>query len=299
MAVRLDCVGILQLGDNGYFMPREMPKTLQSARDILKEFGLWMRFVDGNHDNFTWLAGLGAFAPDNGGAIIRDTEVALADNIWYLPRGYTWEWNGLRCMALGGAYSIDEDDRHSFWCHVDPRVIDNCELEFELDIDHRPYPVPGLTGHCARCGVAITRSPYWRPSWWPEELITEADVEAACARGQVDIMFTHDAPPTSGLDLAMERFRAWLLSTEGGDWLTPKMDEISQGNRQRLARVVDHVHPQMLFHGHYHDRYDAEYNGTRIVGLSRDKKGADSWTVLDTRHPEDWGITRRTSSSGA
>lgn len=35
----------------------------------------------------------------------------LRPRVWYLPRGCAWEWSGVRFRALGGAYSIDRQDR--------------------------------------------------------------------------------------------------------------------------------------------------------------------------------------------
>ena len=55
-------------------------------------------FVDGNHENFDTLLGL---------PVDADGMRYLRDRIIHLPRGFRWEWGTTRCLAVGGAYSID------------------------------------------------------------------------------------------------------------------------------------------------------------------------------------------------
>ena len=57
---------------------------------------LW--FVDGNHEDFTLLAGLRP-GPDG--------RERVTERIWHLPRGYRWRWHGRDWLALGGAVSLD------------------------------------------------------------------------------------------------------------------------------------------------------------------------------------------------
>src|SRR5580658_1383734 len=57
---------------------------------------LW--FVDGNHEDFTLLAGLRP-GPDG--------RAQVTERIWHLPRGHRWRWHGRDWLALGGAVSLD------------------------------------------------------------------------------------------------------------------------------------------------------------------------------------------------
>ncbi|WP_438354773.1 metallophosphoesterase family protein [Microbacterium sp. CJ88] len=85
--------------------------------------------------------------------------------------------------------------------------------------------------------------------WWASELPTEAEVEAAVAGGQVEILITHDV----------------------GDLHAPRVDRILNGpspwtvfelgyaavSRARITELVNGVTPTLQFHGHYHVRDSA------------------------------------------
>lgn len=91
------------------------------------------------------------------------------------------------------------------------------------------------------------RTPYI--SWWPQEMITYADVERCIENGSfghpdgsIDVMFTHDTPPTE-----------WIVEKlEASGY---KSDASSSHNRKLLGFAVDHVRPNEIYHGHYHWRY--------------------------------------------
>jgi predicted phosphodiesterase len=84
-------------------------------------------------------------------------------------------------------------------------------------------------------------------SWWPQELITQTDVHRAIENGKdVDVIVSHDAPPTQFL-------------TEWLDQFGYKVDQASAINRHMLGWIVEEVKPKQLFHGHYHRRYTAPY----------------------------------------
>ena len=99
---------IIQVGDFG-FWPHLEDFHVQVNRAAMKA-GIDFYWLDGNHENFDALeAEVDVDA--------NEPQQMLA-NLWYLPRGSTWEWDGCRFMALGGAFSIDKDDRtrgYSWW----------------------------------------------------------------------------------------------------------------------------------------------------------------------------------------
>jgi predicted phosphodiesterase len=207
-AAQEGCDRIVQVGDFGYW-PHVEPFHEQVA-GAARSAAITVYWLDGNHENFDVLeTAVDMEAPD---------PQPMLDNLWYLPRASTWEWEGCRFMALGGAPSVD-----------------------------KAYRVEG-------------------ESWWPQELLTEPQVERARSRGTADVLLTHDAP-------------------EGVcPIVTPlyKGDPLSQHHRQILSAVTESVQPKVLVHGHYHHRYTGAFGQTRVEGLGRNSQEELSWMVLDT-----------------
>lgn len=130
-------------------------------------------------------------------------------------------------------------------------------------------------------GGAYSIDKEWREpgkSWWPQELITDADVERAYENlgpNGVDVMLTHDAPELP------EKLREYMYDpyNEYGDY---KTDRSSTDNRIRLAQVMEAAKPQLYVHGHMHHRYSDTMGDTHIEGLDRDTTGDSSWAVIHT-----------------
>lgn len=102
------CDRIVQVGDFGYW-PHIEPFAERVNRAAMRA-GIDVYWLDGNHENFDMLEE------------VVDVDAAepqqMLANLWYLPRGATWEWDQLRFMSLGGAYSIDVASRvegSSWW----------------------------------------------------------------------------------------------------------------------------------------------------------------------------------------
>lgn len=105
-AAKRDATVLIHLGDFGYNFTDDYLDSLDQALD---HCGLVLGFVDGNHENFDTLS---AWPVDDDG--LR----RLRDRIVHLPRGFRWQWGTTRCLALGGAYSLDRVLRtpgHSWW----------------------------------------------------------------------------------------------------------------------------------------------------------------------------------------
>lgn len=99
---------ILQLGDHGHWWPGS--DTDQRLEHVLADAGIEEWFIDGNHDNHPRLQRAAKRAGDG--------PCYLRPHIRYLRRGERFELDGLRFLALGGAYSIDQKYRiegHSWW----------------------------------------------------------------------------------------------------------------------------------------------------------------------------------------
>lgn len=92
-------------------------------------------------------------------------------------------------------------------------------------------------------------------SWWPEEYITEEDVEAALEYAlKVDVLVTHDTgTPIPGFKEAQSM----------------SFNYRARESHSSLRRVLKGLRPALNIHGHYHHRYEAQdANGcTKVIGL--------------------------------
>lgn len=196
---------ILHLGDYGYDFRSKFREDVEQAL-ARADMSLW--FIDGNHENFTWLYQQ---------PTLDDGRRKISDHVWHLPRGYQWNWGGTQFMAVGGAYSVDRK-----W-----RVL------------HK--------------------------SWWLEEVLTDEQIEAACAGEKTDILISHDCP--SGVHIPGV--------DDDGPSMWPPL-EILRANEHRvqLRKIVDAIRPSEIWHGHYHVRYDAladfGYGRVEVHGLDMD-----------------------------
>lgn len=159
----------------------------------------------------------------------------LGRRVLHIPRGARFEWRGRSFAALGGAHSIDKDWRR------------------------------------ARERQARKRHQNQNWLWWPQELVSDDDVEQTTAGGRAEILLTHDCPMS--------------VRIPGFDRPDPTTTE----NRDRLQRVMDAVRPQLVCHGHYHRRYTGVGGGfdwaARVEGLDCNGSGDDSFFVLDLSAP--------------
>ncbi|QLL05346.1 metallophosphoesterase family protein [Mycobacterium vicinigordonae] len=94
-AAKRDATVLLHLGDLGYNFADHFLDSLDRALDSC---GIVLGFVDGNHENFDRLLSW---------PVDADGLRPLREHIVHLPRGFRWQWAQTRCLALGGAYSID------------------------------------------------------------------------------------------------------------------------------------------------------------------------------------------------
>lgn len=228
-AQQLDIHAVVQVGDFGFWengRNNSGSHFLDSVSKIASEYQVPFFWIDGNHENFDTL--YEHYVKDD-----WDNFIEIRRNLFYIPRGMTWTWGGVKFLGMGGAYSIDK--RH--------------------------------------------RSPHI--SWWPQEMITDEEVDRAIAKGKVDIVISHDTPAKA--DIAF-----WMRN------LIPVSD--SEKNRKQLDKVVDAVKPSLLIHGHYHWplRYHASYDwgDVKIIGLDADVSSSswsDSCVVIDTSE-ENWRI---------
>jgi hypothetical protein len=123
-------------------------------------------------------------------------------------------------------------------------------------------------------GAASIDKPFRREgrSWWPEELITEADVQASIEGGKVDILLAHDSPNTAPNSITDDPYGQLNAARYFGS----DMVEMCTDHRKQLQRVTDAVTPRLIFHGHYHmamsrifRHEDADRTPARVFGLDQ------------------------------
>lgn len=111
-------------------------------------------------------------------------------------------------------------------------------------------------------------------TWFAQEAVTSEDVrrveDIVQRYGSPDIMVTHDAPKTPRLDYLIELFGLPVARMFGYRVLS-----YCQDIQEMVTRTIETAQPKQLFHGHHHMRYDTEFNGTSVHGLSmEDEAGA-------------------------
>lgn len=212
-AVREGIKTIIQVGDFGIW--DDDKPFLNKLQNRLGEHDIILYFIDGNHENFPRL-----YAKK----ILEDGTRKVRANIFHLPRGFRFTWEGHSVLALGGAASID-----------------------------KPFRREGR-------------------SWWPEELITEEDVQASIAGGKVDILLAHDSPHTAPNAVTDDPYGQSGAALHFGS----DMVDMCTNHRKQLQRVTDAVTPKMIFHGHYHmamsglfRHADADNTPARVYGLDQ------------------------------
>lgn len=125
------------------------------------------------------------------------------------------------------------------------------------------------------------------PRWWPEEELTDAEVEAAINQREefIDVLFTHDKP-----------FAATVPWDKG---IIPA----TLPNQHRIQKVVDALKPLWVVHGHLHYHYqDHIPGGPTVIGLNCNlndrptvlagsprawamENPEDAWVVMDLDKP--------------
>lgn len=225
-AVKHGCDTIMQLGDFGMWEhEREGERFLHKVSTHLVKNDLELFWIDGNHDNHPLLWEKYPPVEDEFGFC------PIRPNLWYVPRGTVWEWGEVRCLGLGGAWSIDSQWR----------------LQAE-----KSRNAPGTL-------------------WWPTEMIREQDVADAIRNLDgltVDIMFTHDCP--SGPDIpgihAEDKWR-WPQTWTNRDSLRRVYDAAAP---QLLVHGHYHTRYTYMWTLPYEYDGELKWRTCRVEGLAND-----------------------------
>ena len=100
----VNCDVIVQVGDLTISWGGcDVEEFFDYLAELVRISGIPFYFIDGNHEYFNVL-----FEKYLKG----DTErfVEIRPNVFYIPRGFAWEWDGVRFMGMGGAYSFRGSD---------------------------------------------------------------------------------------------------------------------------------------------------------------------------------------------
>ncbi|MBC7679286.1 MAG: metallophosphoesterase [Pseudorhodobacter sp.] len=143
---------VLQLGDFGVWPGDEGTLFLDEVQRACQDHDVTVCFLDGNHEDFDQLEA----------ANRRDDGVAeMRPRVWHLPRASRWTWNGVGFAALGGATSLDVEDRTayvSWWPQEALRPHQHQRL-----VDRGPVGVL-LTHDCPSGSRVPGLSDRWRPT---------------------------------------------------------------------------------------------------------------------------------------
>jgi hypothetical protein len=162
---------IVHLGDFGYDFRAAYLGRLDRE---LARAGLRLLFVDGNHEAFPTLL---RYPIRNNG--LRQ----LTGRVWHLPRGFRWDWGGVRWLALGGAHSVDRPWREpgvSWW-------REETVTEADLNRAVAGGPADVLVAHDCPAGVEIPGLAESAHLWPAEELVA-AEGHRRRLRAVVDLV---------------------------------------------------------------------------------------------------------------
>lgn len=137
---------IVHCGDYGYHFNSWYLLDVEKA---LRKAGIELWFIDGNHEDYDTLHKFPVI--DEQGAR------KITKRVRHIPRGYHWNWNGVKFLGCGGAHSIDHARRtlgKSWW--LQERITEEdehrCYAAGQADVlvTHdapQGIQVPGLHGN--------------------------------------------------------------------------------------------------------------------------------------------------------
>lgn len=161
---------IIHTGDFGYDF--DSRKFLRPLTQQLIDNDQYIWFIDGNHEDYNKL-----LSYDIG----LDQTRRITSRITHLPRGFRWEWNGVKMLALGGAFSVDKEHRVpgvSWWPEEE---INWDEAERVCNGGHADF----MFTHDCPAGVNILSIKY-NPMGLPNHVLNQAENHRNLLRQIVD-----------------------------------------------------------------------------------------------------------------
>lgn len=111
-------------------------------------------------------------------------------------------------------------------------------------------------------------------SWFREEEISLIQAGIVAMRGPADVMITHECPRKVSEHLPLgPPYHGWDL-------------EVSRSHQELLDRIIMHIEPEYLFHGHMHlahqGTFSYPFGKLQVRGLNCDGH-KENWAILDTK----------------
>lgn len=158
IALNMGCDKIFQLGDWGYWEHMYGgPEFLQITSEFATLNDIPFYWLDGNHECYSWLQmtaeqirqrlyeGKSAPASCYQNNVVDDGMWEIRPNLYYSPRGNRFSWDGVDFMTMGGAFSIDRNQRRvgtSFWFEeelladdINKAIVDTTPINILLSHD--------------------------------------------------------------------------------------------------------------------------------------------------------------------
>lgn len=126
---KFECDAVFVVGDYG-FWPRD--KRGLKFLDAVSKLDFPVYFLAGNHEDWDILD---KHVEDSG----SEDFIEVHPNSFYAPTGLTWEWDGVKFLSVGGAYSIDRRYRVKFidWFPqeiITEQDVSNCLGKGQVDV---------------------------------------------------------------------------------------------------------------------------------------------------------------------
>ena len=254
IAKEKQCDLVFALGDFGFWEHfTDGVAFLDEVSELATESGIPWYAIDGNHDKTSLVLEKHGHTkdPETGFLTVRD-------NLFYVPRGAQWTWDGVRFMGFGGAYSVDKEYRLAWEAEKKARLEKQNRYRREAEVPEADTDTSGQL-------------------WFPEEEATDEDVDKILTDAlPIDILFTHDKPRGSR--------PGWNRKDIPECW----------PNQDRVQRIAVELKPKLLMHGHLHYKYNQtirigdddswlDVYGLDVDGVAGEKAGykrSDSWAVL-------------------
>lgn len=255
-AMALEVDAIVQVGDYGFWEHEPAGVRFNDEVDDMAETsGIPLYWLRGNHDksSLAWET-YGDFQTDDGFVVVRK-------NVFFIPDGLLWAWQGRTFRAFGGAYSVDK----SWRLNREKRI-------YEMSVTEEEY----------KASKENRQPKFVKPTagtlWFPEEEMTDEDMQRFLDEdsSQLDFVFSHDKP----------------RQTNPG-WNRKDLP-LCLPNQQRLQRALEAHEPSYWFHGHLHHHYVQHLRGPRaerittVISLDPDSDAAEmnwskdqTWALID------------------
>lgn len=217
------------------------------------------------HANNNWSVSAARYASDNGADVI----LHLGDfGYWFTPRYLDGLNEVLRELNIPLLF-VDGNHENFDVLYGEYSIGDNGLRQLRDFIWHIPRGFRWTWDGVQFLGVGGAHSidrPYRTlgQSWWHQEQISDVDVETAIAGGPADVLLSHDCPSGVEIPGIVENSRMW----------NPVELHTSKLHQVQLRRIVDVVQPKLMWHGHFHTRYqtsvDLGYGPVTVTGLDCD-----------------------------